>query len=323
MRDLYVPLGRDPFGAVPLTFIVRQGAADAEFQLWQQAFNAFDNEAGQRIWLVKPGEWGNRGSGIRIYNTIEEVAHRVDSKEKVWAIQKYIEKPLLIHKRKFDVRAYCLVVQEPDRGPLRAFCYRDAYLRTTSAQYTTKNFDRMVHLNNDAVQKQGEDYGKFESANKMSLDEFQKYLDEHHARDGICVRQHICSQIQALMADAVRSVAAKLNPRGLDYCFEVYGFDFMIDASYRMWMIECNANPCLDLCSAYLSHVIPSMLDQALKLTVDRFTGAAAAADVDSGGEAGSKWDPIFNSSRETPLSCSWVEDLPIRTDTVTSACCP
>ena len=30
---------------------------------------------------------------------------------------------------------------------------------------------RMVHLNNDAVQKHGDNYGKFESANKMSLDE--------------------------------------------------------------------------------------------------------------------------------------------------------
>ena len=29
----------------------------------------------------------------------------------------------------------------------------------------------MVHLNNDAVQKHGDNYGKFESANKMSLDE--------------------------------------------------------------------------------------------------------------------------------------------------------
>merc|ERR1712072_180430 len=222
----------------------------------------------------------------------------------------YIEKPLLVHKRKFDVRGYCLVVQEPGRGPLRAFCYRDAYLRTTSAQYTTKHFDKMVHLNNDAVQKSSEDYGKFESANKMSLDEFQKYLDDHHSKDGISVRQRIFPQMQCLMADAVRAVARRLNPRGIDHCFEIYGFDFMVDASYRVWMIECNANPCLDLCSAYLSHVIPSMLDQALRLTVDRFTGTSTASDVDYGGEAGTKWDPIFDSSQEMPLSCSWVEEL-------------
>lgn len=40
----------------------------------------------------------------------------------------------------------------------------------------------MVHLNNDAVQKQGEEYGKFETGNKLSLEEFQKFLDEHVPR---------------------------------------------------------------------------------------------------------------------------------------------
>jgi len=67
------------------------------------------------------------------------------------------------------------VIQEPGNGPLRAFCYRDAYLRTTSKEYNTKcgpqGFDKMVHLNNDAIQNKGDDYGKFESANKMSLEE--------------------------------------------------------------------------------------------------------------------------------------------------------
>merc|ERR1712007_153623 len=104
------------------------------------------------------------------------------------------------------------------------------------------------------------------------------------------------------MADAIRAVASRLNPRNIGHCFEVYGFDFMIDASYRVWMIECNANPCLDLCSAYLSHVIPTMLDQAFRLTVDRFTGTRAAPlSMDYGGEDGTKWDLIFNSAQETP----------------------
>mmetsp|Transcript_48384 Transcript_48384/g.134493 ORF Transcript_48384/g.134493 Transcript_48384/m.134493 type:complete len:513 (-) Transcript_48384:8-1546(-) len=317
MSSLYLPLGRDPFGAIPLTFIVRGGTTDLQFALWREAFAAFDAEAGQRIWLVKPGESGNRGCGIKIYDSIEEVAQRVDSKKSMFVIQKYIERPLLIHKRKFDIRAYCLVLQEPLTGALRAFCFRDAYLRTTSARYTTKTFDRMVHLNNDAVQKHGEDYGKFESANKMSLEEFQRYLDEHHAKDGVSVRQRLVPQIRGLMADAVRAVAGRINPRGLRGCFEVFGFDFMVDAGFRVWMIECNANPCLDLCSAYLSHVIPTMLDHALTLSVDRLcTGPGwrpPKAESDHGGEGGTKWDMIFDSLQDFPpsIACSWIEALP------------
>jgi len=332
MTEFYQSIGRDPFGAIPLTFIVRDGTTDPQFAQFRLAFDAFKAEAKHCMWLVKPGEWGNRGCGIRIYNNAEEVAQRVDSKEKVWAIQKYMERPFLIHKRKFDVRAYCLVLQEPAGGPLRAFSYRDAYLRTTSAKYTTKRFDRMIHLNNDAVQKNGEDYGKFESANKMSLDEFQKYLDEHHPKDGYLVREQLMPQIRGLMADAVRAASSRLNPRNIDHCFEVYGFDFMVDANFRVWLIECNANPCLDLCSAYLSHLIPTMLDQALRLSLDRVFASARPSKVDTqdhGGEGGTKWDPIFDSSREpsdrspdVEPSAAWVEKLPQRAcDAANSSC--
>ena len=35
----------------------------------------------------------------------------------------------------------------------------------------------MIHLTNDSVQKKSEDYGKFENGNKISFQDFQKYLD--------------------------------------------------------------------------------------------------------------------------------------------------
>lgn len=35
----------------------------------------------------------------------------------------------------------------------------------------------MIHLTNDAIQKHGESYGKYEEGNKLSYAEFQRYLD--------------------------------------------------------------------------------------------------------------------------------------------------
>ncbi|CAJ1349635.1 unnamed protein product [Effrenium voratum] len=197
MMALFLQAKRDPFGALPLTFIVH-GSEDPQFAVFEEAFTSIAAGSKQTMWIVKPAEWANRGCGIRIFKTLEDVRARVDSKDRVWAIQKYIERPLLVHGRKFDIRAYCLVLQQ---GSTRGFGFRDAYLRTTSAPYTTKNLDRMVHLNNDAVQKKGDNYGKFESANKLSLEEFQKYLDEHHARK-VSVREDLMPQIRGLMADA-------------------------------------------------------------------------------------------------------------------------
>lgn len=37
-----------------------------------------------------------------------------------------------------------------------------------------------MHLTNDAIQKFSEDYGKYEPGNKISFNEFQKYLDHNH-----------------------------------------------------------------------------------------------------------------------------------------------
>eukprot|EP00747_Dinoflagellata_sp_TGD_P098016 gnl/TRDRNA2_/TRDRNA2_167320_c0_seq3.p1 gnl/TRDRNA2_/TRDRNA2_167320_c0~~gnl/TRDRNA2_/TRDRNA2_167320_c0_seq3.p1 ORF type:complete len:190 (+),score=33.59 gnl/TRDRNA2_/TRDRNA2_167320_c0_seq3:27-596(+) len=133
-------------------------------------------------------------------------------------------------------------------------------------------------------------------------------------KDGINVRQHLVPQMRALMADSVRAVGQRLNPRNLEHCFEVYGFDFMVDANRHVWLIECNANPCLDLCSAYLSHLIPTMLDHALVLTLDRiFPSGTPHVDFGHGGEGGTKWDLIFDSSwsSSAPPACTWAETLP------------
>ena len=29
-------------------------------------------------------------------------------------------------------------------------------------------------------------------------------------------------------------------------CFEIFGFDYILDSSYRTWLIEVNTNPCLE-----------------------------------------------------------------------------
>ena len=50
-------------------------------------------------------------------------------------------------------------------------------MRTASKEYTLKNLEnKLVHLTNDAVQKKGEEYGKFENFNKVSFAELQRYI---------------------------------------------------------------------------------------------------------------------------------------------------
>jgi tubulin--tyrosine ligase len=50
---------------------------------------------------------------------------------------------------------------------------------------------------------------------------------------------------------------------------ELFGLDFMIDDSFHVWLIEVNTNPCLELSSPLLSRILPNMLDNLFRLTLD------------------------------------------------------
>jgi hypothetical protein len=38
----------------------------------------------------------------------------------------------------------------------------------------------------------------------------------------------------------------KINKNNRRFCFEILGYDFMIDNELKPWLIEVNTNPCLE-----------------------------------------------------------------------------
>jgi hypothetical protein len=51
---------------------------------------------------------------------------------------------------------------------------------------------------------------------------------------------------------------------------EVFGLDIMIDEDLGLWLIEVNRNPCLEESNSYLAQLIPRMIDDFFKLTIDK-----------------------------------------------------
>jgi len=266
---------KDPFASTPITFNVKN-SKDPEFALWRQCYEGILKENGQSMWLVKPGGWSSQGNGIVVYDGIADIIKHVDTQEKTWVIQKYIEHPLLIRKRKFDIRAFCLVTQDPNGGHLEAFFYKDSYLRLANSEYNAKafTFDRMVHITTDGNPKKNPDTGNLE--NKISMADFQKHLDDLTGREAVNAQEVILPQMKGLMADTIRAAAGNFNPRKIDHCFEIYGFDYMVDDAYRVWLLEVNANPSLELANPYLSEIIPKMVDEALNIALDKIYPQAA-----------------------------------------------
>lgn len=54
-------------------------------------------------------------------------------------------------------------------GCFKAYWYNEGYIRTSSSYYSLKRGSNVfVHLTNDAIQKNSQDYSKYEPGNKVS-----------------------------------------------------------------------------------------------------------------------------------------------------------
>ena len=93
----------DVYDTLPLTFHIKTGTNDAEYQKFSQYFEnenqkCRQNKNRKNIWIIKPGENSNRGNGIKVeqdINKIRGLVHSYCHGTKTMILQKYIDNPLL------------------------------------------------------------------------------------------------------------------------------------------------------------------------------------------------------------------------------------
>ena len=66
------------------------------------------------------------------------------------------------------------------------------------------------------------------------------------------------------------SVKDQINKNNRNYQFEIFGYDFMLDEEFNLFLIEINDDPGIEESSPWISIIIPRMLDDALRLTIDQ-----------------------------------------------------
>ena len=72
------------------------------------------------------------------------------------------------------------------------------------------------------------------------------------------------------------------------HCFELFGYDFIIDEDLNTWMIEVNTNPCLEESSSILAMYLPRLVEDMLSLSVDKLF-KSFKGDIESNGEGDQK----------------------------------
>jgi hypothetical protein len=255
----------------PMSVVVNAGSKHTtqEMQVFKRAAAAAAARGEGSIWLAKPSNL-NRGRGIEVFATVNEVeAHMSRQKaESSWVLQKYIERPLLLLGRKFDIRLFVLVTSD-----LRVYCYRDSYVRTASTPFDITNLaDLSIHLTNDAVQKGASGYGEQEDANKLSFDEFEVALAQAPLADGRTLR--LDSDVWPAMVRCVSHTFSSILPhfktcRSVGRSFELYGCDFMITDEGKVLLIEVNTSPALLPRGTYLTQMLPRLIEELVQKAID------------------------------------------------------
>jgi tubulin--tyrosine ligase len=64
-----------------------------------------------KLWILKPS-LANKGAEVTVVKSIDDVTRivRTWSDVREWVLQTYVDRPLLVARRKFHLRAYVLLV---------------------------------------------------------------------------------------------------------------------------------------------------------------------------------------------------------------------
>lgn len=75
--------------------------------------------------------------------------------------------------------------------------------------------------------------------------------------------------MKKLATDSIKATFTAMQKNKKDFSFEIFGLDFLIDECFKVWLIEANTNPCLELSCPLLGRIIPGMLENAFKIVID------------------------------------------------------
>ena len=205
--------------------------------------------------ISKSPENSNENQQNKINSSVQKIY-----KNNSVIIQKYIEKPLCYKGRKCDMRLWVLLTWD-----FNAYLFKEGHFKASSVPFDINNQNPYIHLTNYSVQKYNQNFEKFEKGNEISFTDF-----EISVNNKIKVRKDLLPKIKEIILYTIKSVKYKINKFDKKLCFEIFGYDFMFDNDYKPYLLEINTNPGLEISSPIIEMLIPRLIDDAFKLTIDK-----------------------------------------------------
>ncbi|VDK48720.1 unnamed protein product [Anisakis simplex] len=271
----------NPTDAARMRYIPASYVLPMEYHLFVEEFKKYPADT---TWIMKPIA-GAQGKGIFLFRKLKDITEwkkgNTANEAQPYVVQCYISRPYLIASKKFDIRIYVLVTSF---RPLQAWLHREGFARFSHSRYSMTSVEDAcrevisldVHLTNVAVAKTAPDYDP-ERGLKWNVFKLRRYLTAVH---GINAIERLMDELGWVIISSLRSVQHLViqDP----HCFELYGYDILLDDELKPWLLEVNASPSLTASSQedfemkyrILSHML-DVLDLEKRLANDyRLTGS-------------------------------------------------
>jgi tubulin polyglutamylase TTLL1 len=207
-------------------------------------------KAPNSLWILKPSN-RSQGQGIVLVNKINKVKklsfgtktitenNSTITINETYVISKYIENPLLVSGKKFDMRIYVLVTSY---HPLKVWLFKHGFCRFCNEKFSVdvNELDNIfIHLTNVAIQKKYEKYDNSHGG-KWSLNNLKLYLEMNYGWEKAT---QCFTDIKNVIINSLRAVQGVMHSD--KHCYECYGYDIILDSNLKPWLIEINASPSL------------------------------------------------------------------------------
>ena len=211
---------------IPTTFYLPK-----EYNMFVEEFKKYSDG----VWIMKP-IGSAQGKGIFLFTKLSEISDwKTDSSKmlkpyssnkdnnepirevEAYIVQRYLQYPLLIGGKKFDMRLYALVTSF---SPMRVYQYRRGFARFSNSRYSSKIediYNGFVHLTNVAIQKTAENYDE-RTGGKMELQALKLYLMTKYGVERI---DALFWEIQMIILRSLLAVQPVMMHD--KHCFELYG----------------------------------------------------------------------------------------------------
>lgn len=218
---------------VPLTFVVEESYWPEILQYI--ATQSYSEEA---IWILKPALLNN-GDHIKLFNSIAPLWDYFSNPNRLqgpYVLQFYIPNPKLYQGRKFSLRFYVIITNYNG-----VYLFPNGYANVSMNPFDCHDLAINSHLTNEHLQG--------------SLCHVEQIPSQNFPHQELIYSQ-VVTTVRSTLQALTHLDPTFRSPAQIPQ-FDIFGFDFILDATDKLWLLEVNHGP-------HFPTVLPHELNESL-----------------------------------------------------------